>query len=154
PGVIHYGGRGAVVVGEIDGRITGRAEALHRQLVDFESDAVLTDNIYGYLWAKQGYASLLKASALTNASMAEVLDAKAHRVALTALVREIIAAAQANGVAPKAFDAFDPAAFAPQSGEAAVSECFDAMVAYCRRSAKTHSGIWRDIAVRKRRTEV
>jgi 2-dehydropantoate 2-reductase len=29
----------------------------------------------------------------------------------------------------------------------------DEMVAFNRRSAKTHSGIWRDIAVRKRRTE-
>ena len=27
------------------------------------------------------------------------------------------------------------------------------MVAFNRRSAKTHSGIWRDIAVRRRRTE-
>ena len=28
PGVIHYGGRGAVVVGEIDGRITPRVTAI------------------------------------------------------------------------------------------------------------------------------
>ena len=28
------------------------------------------------------------------------------------------------------------------------------MVAFNRRSAKTHSGIWRDLAVRKRRTEI
>jgi 2-dehydropantoate 2-reductase len=28
------------------------------------------------------------------------------------------------------------------------------MVAFNRRSAKSHSGIWRDLAVRKRRTEV
>ena len=30
----------------------------------------------------------------------------------------------------------------------------DEMVAFNRKSAKTHSGIWRDLAVRKRRTEV
>jgi 2-dehydropantoate 2-reductase len=30
----------------------------------------------------------------------------------------------------------------------------DVMVAFNRRSAKSHSGIWRDLAVRKRRTEV
>jgi 2-dehydropantoate 2-reductase len=28
------------------------------------------------------------------------------------------------------------------------------MVAFNRRSAKTHSGIWRDLAVRRRRTEI
>ena len=31
PGAIHYGGRGAVVVGEIDGRITPRVKALARR---------------------------------------------------------------------------------------------------------------------------
>ena len=31
---------------------------------------------------------------------------------------------------------------------------FDAMVAHNRKSAKSHSGIWRDLAVRKRKTEV
>ena len=30
----------------------------------------------------------------------------------------------------------------------------DALVAFNRPSAKTHSGIWRDLAVRKRKTEV
>ena len=28
------------------------------------------------------------------------------------------------------------------------------MVAFNRRSAKTHSGVWRDLAVRKRKTEI
>jgi 2-dehydropantoate 2-reductase len=31
PGVVHYGGRGAVVVGELDGRVTPRVQELHRQ---------------------------------------------------------------------------------------------------------------------------
>ena len=30
----------------------------------------------------------------------------------------------------------------------------EAMVVHNRKSAKTHSGIWRDLAVRKRRTEI
>ena len=32
PGVIHYGGRGAVVVGEIDGRVTARVNADSRRV--------------------------------------------------------------------------------------------------------------------------
>ena len=32
PGVVHYGGRGAVVVGEIDGTIKPRTEELHALL--------------------------------------------------------------------------------------------------------------------------
>ena len=61
-----YGGRGAVVVGELDGRRTPRIEALHRLMRDFDADAVLTDNIWGYLWSKLIYGALLFATALTN----------------------------------------------------------------------------------------
>ena len=61
--------------------------------------------------------------------------------------------AAAAGVTPEAFDGFDPAAFAPSAADAAAQHSIDALVAFNRRSAKTHSGIWRDLAVRKRRTE-
>ncbi len=51
------------------------------------------------------------------------------------------------------FDGFDPRAFLPGSGPAAAAS-LDALVIHNRKSAKTHSGIWRDLAVRKRKTEV
>ena len=38
--------------------------------------------------------------------------------------------------------------------EAFVNQYLDAMVAHNRRSAKSHTGIWRDLAIRKRKTEV
>src|SRR5215831_13847718 len=47
--------RGAVVVGELDGSSTDRIAALHRLLQAFDPDAVLSDNIFGYLWGKAGY---------------------------------------------------------------------------------------------------
>ncbi|MDE3173215.1 MAG: ketopantoate reductase family protein, partial [Gemmatimonadota bacterium] len=49
PGVIHYGGRGAVVVGEIDGRVTARVEAIREAWRDFDDRAVVTPDIWGYL---------------------------------------------------------------------------------------------------------
>src|SRR5690349_10397966 len=55
PGRILYGGHGAVVVGELDGKRTKRVEEMYRLLKVFEPDAVLTDNIWGYLWGKLGY---------------------------------------------------------------------------------------------------
>ena len=42
----------------------------------------------------------------------------------------------------------------PDTPEAVSQRSIDEMVAFNRKSAKTHSGIWRDLAVRKRRTEV
>ena len=143
PGVIHYGGRGAVVVGEIDGAITARAHAIRDAWHDFDAKAVVTSNIWGYLWGKEAYGAMLFATALTNESIADALSIHKYRELYVGLAREILAVAHARGITPEAFDGFDPAAHS-----------LDALVAHNRRSAKSHSGIWRDLAVRKRRTEV
>ena len=154
PGRILYGGRGACVIGEVDGRVTPRVIALRDLMRIYEPDAIATDDIMGFLWGKLGYGALLFATALTDGSIADVLDDGAHRPVLTATAREAIAVAVARGVTPRGFNGFDPAAFAPGGSEAAVAASIDAMVAFNRRSAKSHSGIWRDLAIRKRATEV
>ena len=153
PGVVHYGGRGAVVIGEIDGARTDRVAALHGLMRSFEPDAVLTDNIWGYLWGKLIYGALLFATALTDDGIADVLDDPGARPILTRLGQEVGAVAAAEGVRTEGFDGFDPAAFRPGAPQAALHRSFDEMVAHNRRSAKSHSGIWRDLAVRKRKTE-
>src|SRR2546422_4060731 len=61
--------------------------------------------------------------------------------------------ARGGHITPGGFDGFAPSAFAPAAPRAMSERSLDEMVAFNRRSAKTHSGIWRDIAVRKRRTE-
>jgi 2-dehydropantoate 2-reductase len=154
PGRILHGGRGAVVVGEIDGRMTPRLAALHRTLRDFEPAAIATDNIWGYLWGKLAYGALLFATALTDDSIADALALPQHAALYRALAAEILAVAAAEQVRPEGFNGFDPAAFQPGADLAAARRSIDDMVAHNRRSAKSHSGIWRDLAVRKRRTEV
>ncbi len=153
PGVVQFGGRGAVVLGELDGGHTQRLARVHRALLLFEPGAITTDNIWGYLWGKMGYGALLFASALTPASIVEVLDSRDARPALTALAREVMAVAAAEGVTPLGFNGYDPAAFGPGGAGAAIDASFDAMVAFNRRSAKTHTGVWRDIAIHHRKTE-
>jgi 2-dehydropantoate 2-reductase len=153
PGVVHFAGRGAVVVGELDGRATERLARVHGALFDFEPAAIVTDNIWGYLWGKMGYGSLLFASALTEASIVDVLDSREGRPALTALAREVMAVAAAENVTVMGFNGYDPAAFGPNGTEPAIDASFDAMVAFNRRSAKTHTGVWRDIAIHHRKTE-
>lgn len=153
PGVVLYGGRAAVVVGEIDGRQTPRVEALHRLLLEFDDHAVLTANIWGYLWAKLAYGAMLFATALTDASIADCLASERHRPLFVALPREVLRVAATAGIKPEPFDGFDPAAFSPGASVAAARQSLDALVTHNRRSAKSHSGIWRDLAVRKRKTE-
>jgi 2-dehydropantoate 2-reductase len=154
PGVIHFGGRGAVVVGEIDGHITPRVEAIRDDWKTLDDRAAVTANIWGYLWGKEAYGAMLFATALTNDSIADALARPEYRGLYIALAREILAVARARGVRPEAFDGFDPAAYLPDAPKGAAARSLDDLVAHNRKSAKTHSGIWRDLAVRKRPTEV
>ena len=154
PGVVQYSGRGAVVVGELDGARTERIAGIHKLLLDFEPNAVLTENIWGYLWGKLIYGAQLFATALTNEGIADCLAEPKFRPVLTALGQEVGAVAKANNVATEAFNGFDPAAFMPGASQDLIDKSFDDMVAFNRRSAKSHSGIWRDLAIRKRQTEV
>jgi 2-dehydropantoate 2-reductase len=154
PGVIHYGGRGAVVVGEIDGRITPRVTEIQQAWHDFDDRARVSPNIWGFLWGKEAYGAMLFATALTNESIADALADPSRRELYVALARESLAVAQARGVSPESFDGFDPSAYLPDAPAGAAERSLDDLVAHNRRSAKTHSGIWRDLAVRKRPTEV
>lgn len=154
PGVVHHGGHGAVVVGELDGRITPRVTAIRDAWHHFSPRAIVTANIWGYLWGKEAYGALLFATALTNESIADALGLPACRPLYIALAREILAVATARSVLPEAFDGFDPAAYLSTAPPGAAEGSLDLLVAHNRRSAKSHSGIWRDLAVRKRPTEV
>ena len=153
-GHIFYGGRSAVVVGEVDNSIRPRTERLHRLLKIFEENAILTDNISGYLWSKMGYISLLFATAMVDATIDEVMASKPHRPLLEALAREVMSVAEAKGLTLEGFDPYEPSGFTKDADAAATRAAFETMVDYRNRSEKRHSGMWRDIAVRKRKTEV
>ena len=154
PGRILYGNRGAMVLGELSGRMTPRLEALHRLMLAFEPNAVTTPDIWSYLWGKLGYGAMLFAQALGDLGIADCLARPELLPAWRRLGGETVAVARAEGVLPCGFNGFDPAAFAPDATEADAAACVAAMVAFNRPSAKTHSGVWRDLAVRRRRTEV
>lgn len=153
PGQILYGNRAAVAVGELDGQISNRAHAVHALLSIVEPDAVLTDNIWGYLWGKMGYGALLFCTALTPDSMSDAMARPEHRAAYEALGHEVMTLAAAEGVKPLGFNGFDPEAFRTRD-QAGMDRAMETMIAHNRKTAKTHSGIWRDLAVRKRKTEV
>jgi 2-dehydropantoate 2-reductase len=158
PGVIHYGGRGTVMVGEVFGpterRGTPRVTAIRDAWRDFDDRAGATENLWGYLWGKEAYGAMLFATALTNDSIADALARPEYRALYIALAREILAVAAARGVRPEAFDGFDPTAYLPDAPAGSAERSLEALVSFNRKSAKTHSGIWRDLAIRKRLTEV
>jgi 2-dehydropantoate 2-reductase len=153
PGRILYGNRGAVVVGELDGATTPRVTALHALLRDtFEPNAVLTPNIWGFLWGKLAYSSLLYMQGLAEKGIADTLARTELLPLFRALCTEVMTVARAEGVTPLGFNGFDPAAFYPGATEDAARASIAALVEFNRPNAKTHSGIWRDLWVRHRPT--
>jgi 2-dehydropantoate 2-reductase len=154
PGEIMLGNRAAVVLGELDGQMTPRLADLLKLMHDFEPDAISTPDIWGYLWGKLGYGAMLFAQALGQASIADCLGNPALFGLWRRMAGEAVAVGLAEGAKLRGFNGFDPQAFAPGATEAQAQASVDAMVAFNATSAKTHSGVWRDLAVRKRRTEV
>ncbi|MEQ1615135.1 MAG: ketopantoate reductase C-terminal domain-containing protein, partial [Hyphomicrobiaceae bacterium] len=154
PGEILYGNRGAVVVGEIAGPVRERTRDMFALLQGFEPDSILTENIWGYLWGKLAYGAMLFATALTSDSMSVNFDDPHRAIVFDTLGREVIAVAEARGVTPVGFGEFDPKAFLPGSPALERIRVIEWLADYTSQSAKTHSGIYRDLAVRKRRTEV
>jgi len=154
PGRILFGNRGAVVVGEIDNVIRARTERMHKLLQIFEPDAVLTDDVWGYLWGKMGYGAMLFATALTSDSMTTNFADSERGQALMGLAREVMRTAVAEGVTPKSFNGFEPKAFMPDAVEASALKSLTDLADFNSKTAKTHTGIYRDLAVRKRKTEV
>ena len=85
--------------------------------------------------------------------MADVLGDPRWRGVMGKIGGEIVLAAKAAGITPVGVDGFDAEAFG-RGDERKIAASCDAMAEHYRHSAKTRSGIWRDIAVRKRKTEV
>ena len=156
PGAIQFGGPGRFVVGELDGTLTPRVREL-AELLSVVMPCGTTDNIWGCLWAKTCYAALLFATALTDETVYDVVErAFPTQRMLVLLVAEAMSVADAAGVRLVEFDEYDPALF--RKGAAGDRAAIEAAMATVSRFYRTHTkvktGIWRDLAVRKRKTEV
>ena len=139
PGHIIQGNVGTFRVGEpYQSVVTDRV----RELVDALPYAVATDNIMGFLWGKEAYGAMLYTGAVSDLSIADHLEDPRYRDLMLAVAREVLAQ---SPVKTEGFDGFEP-------GD--LEGSLDRLVTFNRKSAKSHSGIYRDLMVRKRKTEV
>jgi 2-dehydropantoate 2-reductase len=156
PGRIQFGGSGSFLVGELDGALTPRVREL-ADLLSVVMSSGTTDNIWGCLWAKTCFAALLFATALTDETVYDVVEqpCPTQRM-LVLLVAEAMAVAEAAGVRLVAFDEYDPALYRKGAAgdRAAVDAAMMAVSRFYRMHTKVKTGVWRDLAVRKRKTEV
>jgi 2-dehydropantoate 2-reductase len=139
PGRIMQGNIGTFRVGEIDG---GPVTARVRDLVDALPYAEATGNVLGYLWGKEAYGAMLWAGAVSDLTIAEHLEDPRYRPLMLAVAREVLAQAP---VTVEGFDGFEPDD---------LEGSLDRLATFNRNSAKQYSGIYRDLVVRKRKTEI
>lgn len=152
PGQIQLGAEQTIFIGELDGQITPRAETL-RATLNHVMPTRTTANIWGFLWGKLVYGALAFAASSVDAPVPTILDDPlGHLVCRTAAEEAyLVASTQAQPLEP--IGEFEPNAFAPGQhtvAEASLNALADAM----RRSPKQHMGIWRDLRVKRRKTEV
>lgn len=154
PGRVDFGNRGALKLGELRPGLTPRVQSLAALLRAFDPGTEAVPDIWRYKWGKLAYGSLLFATALAQETMSQTLADPEHRELFVALAREVIGVAALAGVDPIGFDGFEPAAFIAGADDAQAAASLDAMADHYRRSSKQRSGVWRDLAVRRRKTEI
>jgi 2-dehydropantoate 2-reductase len=156
PGLIQRGRPGNLFIGELDGRTTPRLEEVQR-LFALSTRTHICANIMGYVWAKMCKGTIDATTALVDEDSGAVRRNKATHPVRIELVREAIRVAAADGVRVEAFDHFDPAPFldVTPAGIAAAGAVLDEMArGAAQNNLKVRTGYWRDIVVRKRKTEI
>ena len=137
PGVVLRGNRGTFKLGELDGTPSARIDALAADIADAEA----TTQVMGFVWGKEAYGATLFATAVSDLAIHQVFDDPAYHPLLLAVAREVLGQAP---VRPLPLDGFDP-----DDLPGSLARLAD----FNRRSAKSHSGIYRDLMIRRRKTE-
>ena len=154
PGLIQLGAEQTIFIGELDGHVTPRAEAL-REMLSHVMPAEVTTNIWGFLWGKLVYGAMAFACSTVDASVPQVMDDPLGRRICYEASAEAYRVAKSQAEKLENIGEFNPNLFAP--GDDAVARGESALMAMAnamRASVKQHMGIWRDLAVKKRKTEV
>jgi 2-dehydropantoate 2-reductase len=152
PGVVEYGGVGSLYIGEVSGEISPRVERIVNKLSVW-GEAKATDNILGFLWGKLSYGAVLTATATTNETIADVLDDPGYFDLVVNTAHEVLQVADKKGIVPEGFDDWEPGVILSKDPEE-IRKQLNVLTTRLRGYTKTRTGIWRDLAVRKRKTEV
>jgi ketopantoate reductase len=155
PGHVVYGGTGSFKIGELDGQRSARIEAL-RTALSSQQKVEITDNIFGYLWSKLALGAVYFGTAVVDAPVLDIYDEPRARAVLARLAGETVGVADAIGIRTENCDGFDPKAFRldTQANEAAQDASWDAQRIYWKSHDNTHTGVWRDLKIHRRKTEV
>lgn len=152
PGRVVHGTRGGFHVGEIHGGVTPRVREL-RDALSAVQECEASDNVLSCLWSKIAMASVFFATALVDADVKDILARERYHSLMADLVAETVSAADAMGVGLIELYGFDPNAFRPdRRSPTGVRHALDSITRSFN-PLQQRTGIWIDLAVRKRKTE-
>lgn len=154
PGLIQLGNEQTIHPGELDGTITPRLLALQTTL-SHVMPVELTTNIWGFLWGKLVYGAMAFAISCVDAPVPDIIDNPLGLRICQAASAEAYMVARSQADELEWIGEFNPNAFAPGDDfDARSSAALTSMANAMRSSIKQHMGIWRDLKIKKRKTEV
>jgi 2-dehydropantoate 2-reductase len=154
PGLIQLGYEATIHPGELDGQITPRLQQIAATL-EHVMPVEITTNIWGYLWGKLVYGAMAFAASCVDAPVPQIIDNPLGMRVCQEASAEAFRVAKTQADTLETIGDFDPNAFAP--GDDFDSRSREALLELAndmRGAIKQHMGIWRDLKVKKRKTEV
>jgi 2-dehydropantoate 2-reductase len=97
PGRLTQASPGEFVIGRLNGGSDERLDQV-KDILSRVTDTVITDNIYGFLWAKLLANCAISVGALQGKTVAEMVVAPEARLAVKAVVAEVLAVAAGLGL--------------------------------------------------------
>ena len=153
PGTVVFSSPGSFRIGRIGAERDPRLESLRDAFAAVQA-VEITDNILGFVWAKIVIGVVYFATALVDADVCEQFDRPPVRRLFERVAGEVADIAEAEGARLEVLDGFDAAAFADGGRDhAAVEASWRSQRTYWQGQVKQRTGIWRDLAVHKRKTE-
>ena len=156
PGEIMRARAGNLYIGELNGGMSPRLAEIHR-LCAFSTRTHSCRNIMGFVWAKMCKATVDAMTALVDHNSLELRADQTYHPVRIQLLREALNVAAASGVRVEVFAHFDPAPFLDTSPDASAAAyaALDRMAhGQAQGNTKVRTGYFRDIVVRKRKSEI
>ena len=149
PGVIRFGGHSNFVIGELDGSISPRLLELQKFCSPFQPVEV-SENVMRQLWSKQVNISAMFATGITHLLIPGGLEFEPSQEAIACLALEAMQVPKKMGVELVDFDDFRPGLYR----EGRYREAMQVTADHYRPMVKNYTGLYRDLAVRKRPSEI
>lgn len=149
PGVIQFGGHSNFVIGELDGKVTGRLMHLQELCSSFQQ-VEISSQIMRQLWSKQVNICAMFATGITHLLIPGGMEYQPAQETIACIALEAMQVPKALNIELISFDDFRPDLYRQGRYREALKVTADH---YCP-MVKNYTGLYRDLAVRRRKSEI